>query len=93
MRNGKPLKTRPTLDDLIRSGKSMMAPEALLPLGYSTIESAEEAASHALPTAQPRTLRVYIVWDNRLDNFPLEEALDKMRETGAAMVTKVEEVT
>ena len=79
---------------MLDSGQSMMDPDALLPVEYSQIETEAEALEAATnEKLLKRTLRTYIVWDNELGNFPLEEVLLRMRETGAAMVTKVEEVS
>jgi hypothetical protein len=82
---------RVTLDDLIGSGKSMLG-EGPLPIEYGQIENTHEAIDAATPTAPPIDLRIYIVWDVETNLLDLPRVLEHMRETGAAMVTKVERV-
>lgn len=84
--------TRYTLAELIVNRKSMLGEHTLLPNEYSLIESRQAVEMYAYPKT-PRQVRIYIIWDNPLDNLSLTAVLDKMRETGAAMVQKVEPIT
>jgi len=86
--------TRPvphSIDELLRAQRSMLSGN--LPLGYGAIETVEEALEAAKVPPPTVSLRIHIVWDNDATNLDIERALEVMRETGAAMVTKVEQVT
>lgn len=84
-------KLRPTVKELLESRRSMMAGE--LPTGYSGIETAVDVRNEADPLSVPRHFRVHIIWDAPEDGFEeLEDILSRMRWSGAAMVTHVEEV-
>jgi hypothetical protein len=78
--------------ELPLDGKSMLKMDNL-PDRYGDIETAGEALEAATPPPSNVTLRLHIVWDNSAHNLDLERALDLMRETGAAMVVKVEQVS
>jgi hypothetical protein len=92
--NIKTVAGRPTIERMIKDGESMLRQGGLLPAAYSAIETEADALAAAMTKPRTPTLRVHIVWDNEADgNFELEEVLQRMRETGAAMVTKVEEVS
>lgn len=82
----RPVKSVP-LDEIIEKKISMLG---VIPTGYAKIESDQDAIEEAYKN---KAIRVHIIWDNTVDNFPLDEVLDKMRETGAAMVVKVEAVS
>ena len=78
-----------SVDEFLADKISMLG-ENPLPREYGNIESAFDAADRAFKT---KGIRVHIIWDNGVDDFPLGEVLDKMRETGAAMVVKAEAVS
>lgn len=80
---------RPTIQNLLASGRSML--DGDLPVEYGHIEEAQEALAAAVPQKDV-TLRLHIVWDNPASNLDLSGALNRMRETGAALVVKVEAV-
>lgn len=83
-----------SLEEHIVSRLSMLRDDVSLPQEYSVIENAQEAEAVAFPkNKNPRQVRVFIVWDNPVDNFPLQEVLQRMRETGAALVQKVEAIS
>lgn len=86
----KTVTSRPTLARMLETRKSML--NEALPLGYGAIETTQEALHAASPTTQV-TLRIHIVWDNPANTLDLQRLLDHMRETGAAMVKSVEEVS
>ncbi len=67
----------------------MLGDDTGLPVEYSIIESWQEAEDAAYK-AKPKIVRVHLIWDNAVNSMPLSEVLDRMRETGAAMVVKVE---
>lgn len=81
---------RPSLQAMINSQESMLG---TMPANYGAIETMEEALEAAVPKVPAITLRVHIIWDNEATNFPLQQVLDQMRETGAAAVLKVEQVS
>lgn len=84
-------KPRPTVEQVLASGKSMLDMDSL-PVEYSSIETSQEALAVAAPPKDV-TLRLTIVWDNPASSLDLQRALEGMRETGAAMVVKVEAVS
>lgn len=65
----------------------------MTPAEYGQIENTQEALAASAPPVRDVTLRLKIVWDNELDSLDLEAVLGKMRETGAAMVVSVEQVS
>jgi hypothetical protein len=83
---------RVSLADLLDTGVSMLG-DAMLPAGYGQIDDTRDVVEAIAKKADERIVRMHIVWDNPIDSLELEDVLEKMRETGAAMVTKVEEVT
>lgn len=82
---------RVSLDELLRSKVSMLG-DAMAPKGYGDIETVSDVVEEAFDKQDERIVRLHIVWDAPVGNLPIEEALDLMRGTGAAMVTKVEAV-
>lgn len=85
------LADRPSIDSLIQTKRSMLT--GGLPVGYGAIENREEAMEAARIEPTGIILRMTIVWDNEVSTLDLERILDAMRETGAAFVTKVEQVS
>lgn len=83
---------RPTVKEFLDEKRSMLG-NASFPREYGAIETTGDALAAAVPPAKSITLRMHIVWDNEVDNLDLPRVLDTMRETGAAMVVKVEQVT
>ncbi len=81
---------RVTIREMIERKESMLG--TLVPDNYGAIETVGDAIAVAVPKADV-ILRVTIVWDNETSNFPLDLMLQSMRETGAAMVISVEQVS
>ncbi len=82
----------PTINALIEQKKSMLS--GRLPVAYGLIETREEVEEIAFqPNSDERIVRLHIVWDNPVGSLELQDVLDRMRETGAAMVVKAERVT
>lgn len=70
-----------------------MLSDEMLPMGYSEFDTSTDVIEELFRSdVDDRQVRMFIVWDNPVGNLPLESVLDHMRETGAAMVTKVEQV-
>ena len=84
-------RARQPLDEFLAAKRSMLA-DGLLPAEYGMIESTQEALEATSPPPAI-TLRMTIIWDNDVKNLDLERVLEHMRETGAAFVAKVEQVT
>jgi len=84
----KPVNIRPSIEQVLSGKISMLTGD--IPIGYGNIESAEEALAAAAPPPMDTQLRITIVWDNKASTLDLSSVLDHMRETGAAMVVKVE---
>ena len=82
---------RLTIEQLIEQRKSMLLGPT--PYYYGAIETGQDALAAAVPPPKAVTLRMHIVWDNPATDLDLEGVLARMRETGAAMVVKVEEVS
>lgn len=80
-----------TLDELISKKKSMLTDDLNLPINYDAINDEHDIETKAYPRNE-KQVRLYIVWDNKLRDHPLNRVLDHMRETGAAMVYKVEAI-
>lgn len=81
-----------TSEAFLAEGRSMMG-EGVLPSAYGRIETTSEALAAATPPpVKPLTLRMTIVWDNEVATLDLQQALDHMRETGAAFVLDVKQV-
>ncbi len=77
--------------ELKDAGRSMLSGN--LPVDYGRIETTQDAVEAAKVPPPNVVLRLTIVWDNDAKNLPLESVLDHMRETGAAMVVRSEQVT
>lgn len=82
------LKPKPSLAEVL-NGQSML--EGSLPMEYGHVETAQEALDVAVPK-NSIPLRITIIWDNEVNNLDLQGVLERMRETGAAMVVKVEQL-
>ena len=85
-----PIVMRLSAEQMIARKQSMLRE---IPSDYARVETTQEALKAAVPSPPTVTLRITIVWDNDASNLDLERVLDHMRETGAAMVLSVEQVT
>jgi hypothetical protein len=83
---------RVAIEDLLRAKRSMLG-EGNLPANYERLESSVDVIDELYkPEPDERIARITIVWDNPVSELPLADVLDTMRQYGAAMVTKVEQV-